>query len=150
MHLILKAALMLLGAGLGPILLSAASAQPAFAQSGTRTYCPLPEDGIWVDRKAKMQELTRLEVESRCVDDRVEIRARAYMRCNPRDCKWGWTPAVLRSGGGVTVRLDGFYGSRIIEMRAFGEQIEAYVTAKPYDPLLQEVVTSHILSRAKR
>lgn len=150
MHLILKAALLLLGAGLGPFLLSAAGAQPAFAQSGTRTYCPLPEDGIWVDRKAKMQELTRLEVESRCIDDRVEIRARAYMRCNPRDCKWGWTEATLRPGGGVNVRLLGFYGARIIDIRAFGDQVEAYVTAMPHDPMRQEVVTSHILSRAKR
>ena len=122
----------------------------AAAQAAGRVYCPLPEDGIWVDRKAKRQELTRLEVESRCVDDKVEIRARAFMRCSPSDCKWGWTEATLRPGGGVNVRLLGFYGTRIIDIRAFGDQVEAYVTAMPHDPTRQEVVTSHILSRARR
>lgn len=122
----------------------------ALAQSAGRIYCPLPEDGIWVDRKAKRQELTRLEVESRCVDDKVEIRARAFMRCSPSDCKWGWTEATLRPGGGVNVRLLGFYGARIIDIRAFGDKVEAYVTAMPHDPTRQEVVTSHILSRARR
>lgn len=134
----------------GGVLPWGRTVDPALAQSTGRVYCPLPEDGIWIDRKAKRQELTRLEVESRCVDDKVEIRARAFMRCSPSDCKWGWTEATLRPGGGVNVRLLGFYGARIIDIRAFGDQVEAYVTAMPHDPTRQEVVTSHILSRAKR
>lgn len=146
MHLLIKAALL----GLALLLAAISPAGVALAQPKTPIYCPLPEDGIWVDKKAKMQELTRLEVESRCIDGRVEIRARAFMRCDPRDCKWGWTQAELREGSGVRVRLSGFFGARIIEMRAFGDKIETYVTAMPYDAMKQEVVTSHILTRAKR
>ncbi|WP_209000121.1 hypothetical protein [Pannonibacter tanglangensis] len=134
------------------LLLSGPDLRPpaAAAQTATRVYCPLPEEGIWVDKAAKWQELTRLEVEATCVDDRVQVRARAFMRCSPRDCKWGWTEAELRPGGGVRVRLEGFFGTRDIKMRAFGDNIEADVLVVPHDPLQQEELTSHILKRARR
>ncbi|ADZ72642.1 hypothetical protein [Polymorphum gilvum] len=120
---------------------------PTLAQ-GTRIYCPIPEHGIWVDPKAKPKQVSRIEVESRCIDDRVILRARAFMRCSPRDCKWGWTDASLRpGGGGVRVQLSGFFGSRLIDMRAFDGHLEAYVTEIPHDRTVQENVTSHILRR---
>ena len=45
--------LILLAAGL--LLLSAA---PSLAQ---RVYCPLPEDGVWVNANAKPKEISRVE-----------------------------------------------------------------------------------------
>lgn len=122
---------------------------PAAAQE-QRSYCPIPEHGTWVTRGAKPRELTQIEVTSRCENDRVFIRARAFTSCIPRDCKWGWTEAFYRADGSLRVELKGFYGVRVIDMRMFGDQrMEATVIADPHDPHLVETITTHMLTRRR-
>ncbi|WP_209010878.1 hypothetical protein [Labrenzia sp. PHM005] len=103
---------------------------PAQAQSqpqSDRIYCPIPEDGIWVNPDAKPKEITRVEVESRCEDEQVFVRARAFTSCIPRDCKWGWTKAEMRSDGVVKVLLIGFLRSKQITLKAFGDLLDVRV-----------------------
>ncbi|GAB4517026.1 MAG: hypothetical protein Tsb0019_16640 [Roseibium sp.] len=97
---------------------------PSLAQ---RVYCPLPEDGIWVNPDAAPKEISRVEVESRCVDDQVHVRVRAFTACIPRDCKWGWTKAERRSDGAIQVLLIGFLSSKQITLRAFGDLLDTHV-----------------------
>jgi hypothetical protein len=97
---------------------------PSLAQ---RIYCPLPEDGIWVNPDAAPKEISRVEVESRCVDDQVHVRVRAFTACIPRDCKWGWTRAERRSDGAIQVLLIGFLSSKQITLRAFGDLLDTHV-----------------------
>ena len=97
---------------------------PAQAQ---RIYCPLPEDGIWVNADAKPKEISRIEVESKCENEQVQVRVRAFTSCIPRDCKWGWTKAELRSDGAIQVVLIGFLSSKKITLRAFGSLLDAHV-----------------------
>jgi len=111
--------LILLAAGL--LLLGAL---PSQAQ---RVYCPLPEDGIWINPDAAPKEISRVEVESRCVDDQVHVRVRAFTACIPRDCKWGWTKAERRSDGAIQVLLIGFLSSKQITLRAFGDLLDTHV-----------------------
>jgi len=111
--------LLILAAGF--LLLSAA---PSFAQ---RVYCPLPEDGIWVYPEAEPKEITRVEIESRCENETVVIRVRAFTSCIPRDCKWGWTEAELRSDGAIQVLLIGFLSSKQLTIKAFGELLDVHV-----------------------
>ena len=111
--------LLLLAAGF--LLLSAA---PSLAQ---RIYCPIPEDGVWVNPDAKPKEISRVEVESRCEDDQVHVRVRAFTSCIPRDCKWGWTKAEMRSDGVIQVLLIGFLSSKQISLKAFGDLLDTRV-----------------------
>jgi len=111
--------LILLAAGF--LLLSIA---PSLAQ---RTYGPIPEDGVWVNPDAKPKEISRVEVESRCEDDQVHVRLRAFTSCIPRDCKWGWTKAELRSDGAIQVLLIGFLSSKQITVKAFGDLLDTRV-----------------------
>ncbi len=97
---------------------------PSLAQ---RVYCPLPEDGVWVNLDAGAKEISRVEVESRCVDEQVHVRVRAFTSCSPRDCKWGWTDAELRSDGAIQVLLIGFLSSKQITLKAFGDMLDTHV-----------------------
>ncbi len=119
-----------------------------FAPSAeARIYCPLPEDGIWINPDAAAKELTRLEIETKCIDNRVQARIRAFTKCSPRDCKWGWTPAEVREGGGLRVMLIGFLGSKIIDVRAFSDRLDAFVTDVKHDPSLPGAVKSYTLRK---
>ncbi|CTQ54561.1 hypothetical protein LP7551_03095 [Roseibium album] len=100
------------------------SATSSFAQ---RIYCPLPEDGTWVNAEAKPKEISRIEVESKCENNQVRIRLRAFTSCIPRDCKWGWTDASMRSDGVIQVLLVGFLSSKQIKVKAFGDLLDAHV-----------------------
>ncbi|MHA7775068.1 serine/threonine protein kinase [Roseibium sp. M-1] len=111
--------LLILAAGF--LLLTVA---PSLAQ---RVYCPLPEDGIWVYPDAKPKEISRVEIESRCENDAVDVRVRAFTSCIPRDCKWGWTQAELRSDGAVQVLLIGFLSSKQLTIKAFGDLLDVRV-----------------------
>lgn len=92
-----------------------------------RIYCPLPEDGVWVNPEAKPKEISRVEVRSKCENERVYIKVRAFTACIPRDCKWGWTDAELRSDGAIVVLLIGFLSSKKITLRAFGDVLDTHV-----------------------
>jgi hypothetical protein len=111
--------LLILAAGF--LLLSAA---PSLAQ---RVYCPLPEDGIWLNPDAKPKEIARIEIDSRCENDAVHVRVRAFTSCIPRDCKWGWTKAEMRSDGAIRVLLIGFLSSKQLTIKAFGELLDVHV-----------------------
>ncbi len=100
------------------------STAPSAAQ---RIYCPIPEDGIWVNPDAEPKEISRVEVESKCENEQVFVRVRAFTSCIPRDCKWGWTEAELRSDGAVQVLLIGFLSSKKITLKAFGDLLDTHV-----------------------
>ncbi|MEM5581549.1 serine/threonine protein kinase [Roseibium sp. AS2] len=99
-------------------------ATPSLAQ---RVYCPLPEDGIWVNADAAPKEISRIEVESRCENERVLVRVRAFTSCIPRDCKWGWTRAEMRSDGAIQVLLIGFLSSKQLTLKVFGDLLDTHV-----------------------
>ncbi len=97
---------------------------PSAAQ---RIYCPLPEHGAWVNPDAAPKELSRIEVETRCENEQVFIRVRAFTSCIPRDCKWGWTKAERRSDGAIKVLLIGFLSSKQITLKRFGDLLDVKV-----------------------
>lgn len=111
--------ILILAAGLFLLLVSPSKAQ--------RIYCPLPEDGVWVNPDAKPKEISRIEVESKCENEQVFVRVRAFTSCIPRDCKWGWTKGELRSDGAIDVLLIGFLSSKQITLKAFGDLLDTHV-----------------------
>lgn len=115
--------------------------------SEAQIYCPLPEDGVWLNPKAKAKEITRIEVKSKCLDGQVYARIRAFTSCIPRDCKWGWTEAELREGGGLQVALVGFLSSKLIRVRRFGDMLDAHVLTIPYDQSLPRDDRTYNLTR---
>lgn len=115
--------------------------------SEARVYCPLPEDGIWVNPSAQPKEISRIEVETRCLDDQVHARMRAFTKCVPRDCKWGWTNAELRDGGGLRVLLVGFLSSKQISVRSFGDLLDALVIDISYDASIPSSEKTYNLQR---
>ncbi|WP_417688444.1 serine/threonine protein kinase [Roseibium sp.] len=120
---------------------------PIGEEAEARIYCPLPEHGIWVNGQAKPKELSRLEIETKCVNDQVHARIRAFTKCSPRDCKWGWTKAELRDGGGLNVLLVGFLGVKNIDVRGFGDRLDAFVTDIKHDPQFPDTIQSYTLTR---
>ncbi|MET1413214.1 serine/threonine protein kinase [Roseibium sp. HPY-6] len=120
------------------------SSMTAHAQ---RIYCPLPEDGIWINPDAEPKEISRIEVESKCENEQVLVRVRAFTSCIPRDCKWGWTKAELRSDGAIQVVLIGFLSSKKITLRAFGSLLDAHVVNVVNDLSEPETKRTYNLNR---
>ncbi|WP_417668458.1 serine/threonine protein kinase [Roseibium sp.] len=118
---------------------------PGLAEA--RIYCPLPEHGTWVNPDAAPKELSRLEIETKCENNTVFARIRAFTKCTPRDCKWGWTKAEMRDGGGLNVVLVGFLGAKVIDVRSFGDRLDAFVTDVKHDPRFPDQVKSYSLRR---
>ncbi|WP_150495962.1 serine/threonine protein kinase [Roseibium aquae] len=129
---------------LAMIMLSAALS-PVIAQE--RIYCPLPEHGTWVNRYAEPKQITRVEVETKCVDNRVEARIRAFTSCIPRDCKWGWTEATLRDDGSLSVNLIGFLRTKVLTVRAFGDMLDVQEVDVPHDEELPATKQVYNLER---
>lgn len=111
-----------------PFILAAVLLPMSVAPSpAERIYCPIPADGIWVNPDAEPKEISRIEIESRCENEQVSVRVRAFTSCVPRDCKWGWTEAEMSSDGAIQVLLIGFLSSKQITLKAFGDLLDTQV-----------------------
>jgi hypothetical protein len=109
--------------------------------------CRIAETGHWVNPSARTQQIRRIEIESHCEGGRVVARMRAFTKCSPRDCKWGWTEVYRTSNGRLFARFAGFFGSREIQVIPMGNRIEALVTIDPHDPKEPDSFHAAILSR---
>ncbi|SDR23774.1 hypothetical protein [Pseudovibrio sp. Tun.PSC04-5.I4] len=107
------------------------------------------ELGNWENPKAALNELTSVEVEGYCIDDKLAVRARVYTSCSPRDCKWGWAPGQLSFSGVLTFRFGGFFKAQHVELRPMGQRIQAYVRTESHDPTIQTKTRSYILVQSE-
>lgn len=105
----------------------------------------LLELGNWENPKARLKELSLIEVEGFCIDGKLAVRARAYTSCSPRDCKWGWAPGKLSFSGVLTFRFGGFFKAQHVELRPMGQRIQAYVRTESHDPVIPTKTRSYIL-----
>lgn len=100
--------------------------------------CEKPaEAGVWVHPNPKVNMLSSLEIEHFCVPDRRfgTWKIRAKSRCHPRDCTWGWSPGQRQTRSSLYAGFQGFYSTRFLTMRVFGDRMEvrvevAYIDAK--------------------
>lgn len=101
--------------------------------AGTPDEYHVPEAGAWLNPKARMQEIRRIEIESHCRGDQVVMRMRAFTRCSPRDCRWGWVDARRTGQGRIVAVFPGLFGAREIQVIPMEQRIEALVTFRPHD-----------------
>ncbi|QUS56093.1 hypothetical protein [Pseudovibrio brasiliensis] len=124
-----------------------------FASEGqAQTACEvrkseMAELGNWENPKARLKELSQIEVEGECIDNQLVVRARAFTSCSPRDCKWGWAAGQLSFSGVLTFRFGGFFKAQYIELRPMGQRIQAYVRTENHDPTIPNKTRSYILIR---
>jgi len=125
------------------------AAAPAHAQTQAQAQdtCRIPEAGVWINDMAEFKQIRRIEIESFCEGERTAVRMRAFTRCSPRDCKWGWQPAYRTAGGRLIARFPGFFGAREIQVIFMGRRIEALVTIDPHDPTEPDAYHAAILAR---
>ncbi|AEV35132.1 hypothetical protein PSE_0620 [Pseudovibrio sp. FO-BEG1] len=107
----------------------------------------MAELGKWENPKARLKELSQIEVEGECIDNQLVVRARAFTSCSPRDCKWGWAAGQLSFSGVLTFRFGGFFKAQYIELRPMGQRIQAYVRTENHDPTIPNKTRSYILIR---
>lgn len=109
--------------------------------------CRIPEAGHWYNSEARTQQIRRIEIESHCSGGIIVTRMRAFTRCAPRDCKWGWTDAIRLTNGRLLARFPGFFGAREIEIISMGSRIEALVKIDSHDPKVADSFHAAILAR---
>ena len=117
-----------------------------------QSYCEvrkseMPELGVWENPQAQLKDLSRLEIEGECVEERLVVRARAFTSCSPRDCKWGWSDGQRSFSGALTFRFGGFFKAKQVEVRPMGARIQAYVLTENHDPTISDITRSYLLVR---
>ncbi len=117
------------------------------AEARAKDRCRIPEVGHWYNSAAQIQQIRRIEIESHCSGGLIVSRMRAFTRCAPRDCKWGWTQAIRLTNGRLIARFPGFFGAREIEIISMGSRIEALVKIDSHDPKVADSFHAAILTR---
>ncbi len=125
--------------------LAAAETEPRYGDRDQN--CMIAEAGEWFNGAAKTNQLRRLEIESECQAGRIVIRIRAFTKCAPRDCKWGWTRARRNGLGQLEVTFSGFFGARSMLLSQMGDRMEAAIALEYHDPLQLDRFETVILTR---
>lgn len=114
------------------LLLTVAVLAVGFDAVADDAACRIPETGLWLNPNATTKQIHRIEIASHCERGRIVVKARAFTKCSPRDCKWGWTEAFRSDNGRLNADFTGFFGSRRIEMIPMGDRMEVLVTTDPH------------------
>lgn len=115
---------------LASFLLTLLALQPP---AEAKDKCRVAEAGRWINPGAAFQQIRVIEIESHCRGKQIVMRMRAFTRCAPRDCKWGWVDATRTRDGRVDAVFPGLFGAREIQVIAMEERVEALVTYRPHD-----------------
>ena len=99
-----------------------------FARADEPCRAP-PEAGEWAHPRPDTNMLSSLEIEHFCTPDQRfgDWKIRAKSRCFPRDCTWGWSPAQRHGRDDLYAGFQGFYSTRFLLMRTYGDRMEVDV-----------------------
>lgn len=109
--------------------------------------CVQPETGIWTNAKAVSKQITRLEVTTQCPGGAIYYRVRVFVKCAPRDCKWGWTDGIRLSNGRLIADFPGFFAAKRVEMSVAGDRMHINATDSFHDRTQPDQHQSLILKR---
>ncbi|WP_068085057.1 hypothetical protein [Polycladidibacter stylochi] len=109
--------------------------------------CRPSEAGTWVNEQARPKQLSGLQIEAQCSGIDLSFRARAFTRCAPRDCKWGFTKGKRRQDGVLQFLFTGFFSSKTIVVRPMGQRLEVSVTTHFDDPSKPQILENYILEK---
>ncbi len=132
--------------GFSAILLAAAL-QPANARQDDA--CVQPETGVWTNANASGKQIARIEVDTTCPGGTIYYRVRVFVKCAPRDCKWGWTDGFRQSNGRLVADFPGFFAAKHVEMSVAGDRMHTNSTDSFHDRRRPDQHQSAILRRVE-
>ncbi|MEP3278400.1 MAG: hypothetical protein ABJN26_20185 [Stappiaceae bacterium] len=109
--------------------------------------CVKPETGVWTNAKASAKQITRIEVSTKCPGGTIYYRVRVFVKCAPRDCKWGWTDGLRYSNGRLIADFPGFFAAKRVEMSVAGDRMHINATNSFHDRTQPDQFHSAILKR---
>ncbi len=110
--------------------------------------CYAPETGLWRNRNAQTGDISRIEVETECLDNRLVHRMRTFTKCAPRDCSWGWTPGARAGNGRFQAIFTTYSANRFVELAVNDTRMDAYLENDFHDPRKKRERQSYTLRRA--
>ncbi|AXS39044.1 hypothetical protein [Breoghania sp. L-A4] len=110
--------------------------------------CYAPETGVWRNRNARSGDVSRIEVETECQDNRLVHRTRTFTKCAPRDCTWGWTKGIRAGNGRFQAIYTTYSAHRFVELAVNDSRMDAYVENDFHDPRKKRERQSFTLRRA--
>ena len=116
------------------ICLALAGSLPACAESAPECTTPLAV-GDWVHPRPKVGVISRLEIRHFCEPHKNygHWKIRAFSKCSPRDCTWGWSAGQTEGRDQFYVGFQGFFGSRFINAKLVGRRMEVTVKIDHHD-----------------
>lgn len=112
--------------------------------------------GEWDRPDAKLREFNHVQVSFKCRTvilpdgaERAEIDwfMRAYNRCSPRNCIWGYSPAHVDERGRLVAEFSTFYSQRVVTVEPGGSGIKATVFTDYGDAALEDTREAFFLVR---
>jgi len=137
---------------LAVLALAAGLSAPATAADCGQPYLA----GEWELKDAKLREFNRVQITFKCrtvqlpdggETTEIEWFMRAYNRCAPRDCLWGYSPARVDESGRLTANFSTFYSERVVTVETAGIGIKATVLIDYGDPALDDRIEEFFLVR---
>lgn len=139
-------------------LLALAATLLIAADTAALAQCDAPAPaGIWENRHAKDQDLTRLEIIHACTKGQhgsysiiagTSWTIRAYSRCSPRDCKWGREAAYMDEQGRLVVKFKTFSARRALRITPAGSAISVEMLIDYYGAGRDDVKAEFFLIQA--
>ncbi|MEZ5839167.1 MAG: hypothetical protein R3D02_01605 [Hyphomicrobiales bacterium] len=134
------------------LLLPSGLAGPATAADcGTPFYA-----GDWERDGAKLREFNRLQITFKCRTvpltgggemTEIDYHVRAYNRCAPRDCIWGYSPARVDERGRLVANFSTFYSERVVTIEPGGIGLRVVVFTDFGDPAVEDKKEEFFLTR---
>ncbi len=113
------------------LLGGAAFAQTAQAQNTCKQeeLSNSPEIGEWRRASDTLKELVGVSIEAECVDGAAVYKARAFTKCAPRDCKWGWVEGQRTLTNKLVFYFPGFFKSQKLTVSSMHDRVHVSVHA---------------------
>lgn len=143
-----------------PATVAIAIAFTVIAAAGTTFYvmneqappayrlCYAQETGVWRNDSARPGDISVIQVETRCENNRLVHRTRTFTKCAPRDCSWGWTPGVRGTNGRFSAYYTTYSAHRLVDLRVNDQLMEAHVHNDFHDARKGEETSRFTLIRA--
>lgn len=92
--------------------------------------CEIHElEGSWVNVRAEKKTLHSIDVKTVCEQnsDITKLKIRAFEKCHPRDCSWGWSELVDLGQGELVAVFKTFIAVRRLELSTIGNRLRVSV-----------------------
>ncbi|MEM8840078.1 MAG: hypothetical protein AAGE89_18510 [Pseudomonadota bacterium] len=114
--------------------------------------CPaLAQEGHWENVRQETNVLSRIEIVRDCeAGEEGPVRIRAFEKCHPRDCSWGWVTAGVDDRGRLIAKFATFTADRYLIVEPMNLRMRVDLALDFRDDEKKDTFSSFVLVKRAR